>query len=205
MKQRNRATQGTLPQPAQLAQIAAGLLRPNSGRENCHLDAAIKDAARLYLRAEAFCREHASDKAVQLALATGDGEAYTRDLMSVEVPNWPQEIPRPDNFPAKLKDFYRVVVKADTAECSKRFRHFLFAWHQSYRHPLWLWTRKLCPDNRAEAKAIKLLEKITDADKREGYFTEGEWLRLARCYLEWWSKEKSRKASESAKKRKSAT
>src|SRR5262245_56526822 len=49
----------------------------------------------------------------------------------------PSDLPRPAKFPAKLSDFFRLVIKAKTrAVCTARFRRFLRK--KGGRNSLWI-------------------------------------------------------------------
>ncbi|MEJ0089042.1 MAG: hypothetical protein WDM80_04715 [Limisphaerales bacterium] len=100
-------------------------------------------------------------------------------------------VPKPDRFPAKLSDFFDRIVKAKTpADNTKRLRDFFCQVSFS-------------DDVEPESKAAEFIQRIkSDDDNQEGFFTETKWEQMAARYLEWWKKQKSSKARESAKKRK---
>ena len=96
----------------------------------------------------------------------------------------------PQMFPATLNDFLNLIVRAKTpADSMKRLRDFIL-YEQAenpdlYRDPA---------DIIAEMKA---------QDQEGGCFANFEtWHSLASGYANWWNSQKSRKARESASKRK---
>lgn len=113
---------------------------------------------------------------------------------------WPPELPKPDHFPARLKDFLACVVRAKTpADGTARFRRFLGA--SAGRDAHWFAGKPITVDER-EAWAISQIQAINDGDKTGGYFTVDVWLAMGSAYKSWWQDQKSAKARESAKKRK---
>jgi hypothetical protein len=138
---------------------------------------------------------------------------------------WPADLPKPKRFPATLKDFLSHIVNAKTpADSMRRLRQFLC--ERGPRSSFWdleapplghgfkpiqtLLPRSLFGDEKpltpAERYAwgISQILAIKDADKRGGYFTQDIWLGMGSAYRYWWKDQKSRKARESAKKRKPA-
>jgi hypothetical protein len=109
---------------------------------------------------------------------------------------WEKTVPKPDRFPAKLDAFLHLIVKAKTPDCDKRFRDFMRDLRSEAGS---------LPNGKEAADVDSLvssdLQKIKNADKREGYFTERRWLVTAVRYLEWWKVQKSKKARESARNR----
>jgi hypothetical protein len=92
------------------------------------------------------------------------------------------ELDYPTSFPASLDQFLRLAVDArTTADSTKRLRDFLIS---------------KFPDN--ESFAIEELAKM----RRDGFPTKESWLDLGDAYVRWWIKERSKKAAESAHKRK---
>jgi hypothetical protein len=119
---------------------------------------------------------------------------------------WPADLPKPAEFPATLKDFFRRIVNAKTpADCMRRLRQFL---REKMRHEAMLrdahWD--IPHDQFTEAErdtwAASQIQAINDGDKKGGYFTKGIWLGMGSAYRYWWNDQKSAKASESAKQRK---
>lgn len=124
------------------------------------------------------------------------------DLKKIAVV-WPPELPKPDKFPATLKDFFRLIVKAKTpADCMARFRQFL-----RIRGPRSGFWAAQTPLTRAEADswAVALIHTINEGDKKEGYFNQSTWLGIGSSYKYWWKAQKSTKAREAAKKRRPAS
>jgi len=98
-----------------------------------------------------------------------------------------------DQVPATLDEFLSKIVKAKTpADGSKRFRDFLCS---------------VCfsDDGDPLSKAADQIQRIKEADRQAGYFTQTRWEIMGGSYLEWWKNQKSSKARESAKKRKRAS
>lgn len=84
------------------------------------------------------------------------------------------------SYPATLKDFYRVIVKAKTVDAEKRLRDFLSE-----------------KSGRADW-ATGFIGKIKEEDKLGGFFTERKWQAMAGEYLFWWKQQISKKARVSA-------
>jgi hypothetical protein len=182
-----------LPSPAQLAQIAAAA----GPRDNP--DRAIQEAAKLYLRAALFCREHRDDSLETLGRAVGATTPMQRSLGELRK-RAVEFHPKPAGFPATLKEFFRLIVKAKTpADCMGRLRAFL---REGYRRTSWRPGAKSYTAAEAEAKACTQIAAMTEADKQGGYFTEYQWTVLGSAYMGWWREQKSAKARESAAKRK---
>jgi len=96
----------------------------------------------------------------------------------------------PQQFPATLNDFLRLIVRAKTpADSMKRLRDF-YQYEQTKYPDLYR-----DPANRiAEMKA---------SDREGGYFADFKsWQSRACVYEIWWNNQKSCKARESASKRK---
>jgi len=119
---------------------------------------------------------------------------------------WPADLPKPDKFPATLKDFFSLIVKAKTpADCMTRFRQFLREKMQhetDARDAHWDVPRNRFTNAERDTWAVSQIVAINDGDKKVGYFTQEIWLGMASAYKYWWNNEKSIKARESAKKRK---
>lgn len=198
-----------MPPPAELAQIAAALLVPHPGyhHESAQLDAAIKEAIRLYSRAVSFCHEHQGDTPERLALVVGDIDAVEQDLAALCHENsggWPDDIPKPKAFPASLNEFLKLVVTAKTrADATARLRAFLGYFHQHFipnrtaPQILEYHRETLCTQERAETWAAETIGTL----KKQG-LSENTWVLFTRRYEEWWQAQRSIKARESAQKRK---
>lgn len=99
-------------------------------------------------------------------------------------------MPKPDRFPATLNDFFDKIVKAQTrGRDEKRLRDFLCQC-------------SFANDANTPLKADNLIQRIKEADKDGGFFSETKWDMMGGSYLDWWKGEKSRKAGESARQRK---
>jgi hypothetical protein len=188
-----------LPSPAQLAQIAAA-----AGPKD-NPDRAIQEAAKLYLRAALFCREHRDDSLETLGRAVGATTPMQRSHEELrKLAKWPDGLPKPAKFPATLKEFFRLVVRArTTTECTARLHDFL---REGYLRPLF-WRRpnqESYTTAEAEAKACAQIAEIKEADKQGGHFTEDQWQMLGSKYMAWWREQKSEKARGSAMKKKKA-
>jgi len=103
-------------------------------------------------------------------------------------------VPLPTKFPATLDDFFRLIVKARTvADATKRLRDFLcYSYFKSGN------TQK----NDAGAYAANQIQKMKDGDKNGGYFAQQQWRSFAGHYMDWWKRQRSFKARESARHRK---
>ena len=184
-----------LPSPLQLAQIAA-TVGPTDNP-----DAAVRNAMRLYLRALHFSQKHQNDSVADLALAVGDTTLLDQmcEELNEHAVQWPSELPKPDEFPATLKDFLCLIVKAKTpADGTARLRRFL---REKGCHPSFWATNK--PPTEAETGAANQIQAIKEGDEKGGYFTQDRWLAMASAYLNWWSDQKSAKARLSARERRS--
>ncbi len=175
-----------LPSPLQLAELAAliGFDEYSDPKLNeVPMDAAIHKAVRLYLRAVCFQQEHGSDSLEKWKAAVATPMERASERLRKSAAERPTDIPKPKKFPAKLKEFFRLIVKAKTeADCYHRFRHFLEEYSSSFGD-----------------RPVVELQKIKDKDRHEGYFTESLWLLLAIAYRGWWSVQRSIKAHESAR------
>jgi len=116
---------------------------------------------------------------------------------------WPAYLAKPDEFPATLGDFFRLIVKAKTtADCMRRFRQFLRekGWRKTHfveeRPPVGF---------DPETWTANEIQRIKDKDKNGGYFENLGWLGMGSAYRSWWKAQKSMKARESARKRKPAS
>lgn len=159
---------------------------------------------RPYLRAVLFCREHGNDSPDMLGRVVGATTPLQRGFEELKkrAVEWPAGLPKPDRFPATLKEFLRLIVKAKTpADCMPRLLRFL---REGYSSPPWRAREKSYTADEAEVKAYDEMQAITEADKQGGYFTKLQWLMLASEYRDWWRDLKSAQARESAAKRKSA-
>jgi hypothetical protein len=203
-----------LPEPKELAKLVNHFIDPNSRVESRHVDEAIKKAVRSYLRSALFYRDHQNDSLIELAKAVSDSELanslWVADLQATQVQAWPEDLPKPQKFPATLRDFLALIVRAKTqADSMKRFRDFLTRYYQHYNHPRWIGGR-LRSKKEAEDKTLETLNAINSADKepekggdeKHGYFTKDIWVRFARAYQFWRRRQKSRKARKSARSRK---
>jgi hypothetical protein len=125
---------------------------------------------------------------------------FKRMAAAERLDEWKKTVPKPESFPATLEDFYRLIVKARTpADCAKRFRDFLGNVCSRYPAP---GKGESLARTAPEDSAIIHIQKIKDADKEGGFFTESKWLALAGRYSDWWKQQKSSKSRESASKRK---
>ena len=115
----------------------------------------------------------------------------------------PCNLPLPVKFPATLKDFFNLIVKAKTpADCTCRLRQFLCEKMRPASLPRDAhWADNPLKDAERSELAIHEIQKINSGDKQGGYFTEEIWRGMGSAYRYWWAKQKSIKASESAKKR----
>jgi len=113
---------------------------------------------------------------------------------------WPPGLPKPDHFPATLKDFLACVVKARTpADGTARFRRFLGA--KAARDSHWFAEKSITADER-DTWVVSQFQAINGGDKKGVYFTVDVWFAIGSAYIYWWQNQKSAKARESAKKRK---
>src|SRR5271170_5604534 len=75
-----------LPSPIELAKIAVAFVpKDEDSRDGyllMHFDAAIKEAVKLYLRAERFCQEHRNDSLEKLADVIGDNQLWSEASLS---------------------------------------------------------------------------------------------------------------------------
>lgn len=119
------------------------------------------------------------------------------DKIAVE---WPSGLPRPNHFPATLKDFLARIVKARTpADSTARFRQFLGA--SAGRDSFWVAKKPMTTEKRDDW-VVSQFQAVKDGDNTGGFFTEGVWLSMGSAYIDWWKDQISIKARESAKKRK---
>jgi hypothetical protein len=138
-------------------------------------------------------------------MTTAKEELYNAlNRMAVE---WPPKLPKPEKFPATLKEFFRLVINAKTpADCMHRLRQFL---HDKMRRQVnlprdayWHVPYDQFTETERDAWAASQIQAIKDGDRKAGYFTPEIWLSMGSAYMYWWCQQKSIKASESAKKRK---
>lgn len=124
-------------------------------------------------------------------------DQLTREL-SKTVVAWPKTLPRPKCFPATLKHFLGLVVKAKTpADSTARLRQFLTARGEQNSH----WVTPQKPQAERAAWAAAVLAEIKAQDAKGGHFTELLWLQMGSEYLRWWKCQKSISAQKSAKSR----
>jgi hypothetical protein len=143
-----------------------------------------------------LCRESA--KALDnitledIGVTAGGFNVLSQDLTTeqfVKQEKWEKTVPKPDKFPATLGDFFRIIVKAKTpADCTKRLRDFYVSQFSSDKDP--------------QSKAASQIQRIKDADKQGGFFTEIKWVMVGESYLDWWKQKKSTSARMSARQRK---
>jgi hypothetical protein len=102
--------------------------------------------------------------------------------------HWQAKGEAPEKFPATLRDFLRLIVRARTpADSMKRLRDWFRHENATHQAP----------------EAADRITQIKAADQQGGYFTRfDDWRALAVGYKHWWSGQKSLKASQSAKKKK---
>jgi hypothetical protein len=125
---------------------------------------------------------------------------FKRMAAGERLDEWKKTVPKPESFPATLEDFSRLIVKAKTpADCAKRLRDFLGNVFSLYPFP---GTGESLAMTTPEDSAIMQIQKIKDADKDGGFFTESKWLVIAGRYSDWWKQQRSSKSRESASKRK---
>jgi len=181
-----------LPSPAQLAQVAAAVGPAHDP------GMAIRRAVGLYLRAVRFCREPRNDSEETLGLAVGvttNMERFIETFRGRTV-KWPEGLPKPKCFPATLRDFCHLIVKARTsADCTARLQDCLR--DQYLRPPLWP-VGKSYTAAEAEAQACARIEEIREADKQGGYFDQCQWAMLGAEYVAWWRKKRSEETRVSA-------
>lgn len=92
------------------------------------------------------------------------------------------ELPAPEQWPAPLAEFYRLIVKGkDSADNQPRFRAFLLHQWREYSRPPSI---KLGPED-VERKADKEFEAI-----KESGFSIQQWREHAWAYTEWWTAQK---------------
>ncbi len=117
------------------------------------------------------------------------------DKIAVE---WPLGLPKPDHFPATLKDFLARIVKAKTpADGKARFRRFIGA--KAGRNSFWYAEKPIKADER-DTWVVSQFQAINAGDKKGGYFTADVWLAMGSAYIYWWQDQKSAKARESVNK-----
>jgi hypothetical protein len=175
------------------------LVSPGSKRNAAEAVAYVLD---LYEEAECALERAAIEEGVVPEYAAAQSLDMTlKRIAAVErLEESKKAAPKPESFPATLEDFYRLIVKAKTpADCAKRFRDFLGNVFARYPSPGNGKSRaKIAP----EGSAIMHIQKIKQADKEGGFFTESKWLALVGRYSDWWKQQKSSKSRESASKRK---
>lgn len=134
-----------------------------------------------------------------------------------------KSLPMPARFPATLRDFYRLVVKARTvADNQARFRKFLclrgFGIVPEGQQARAREEKAAALEakglrvkrgasfaDQASKWATKRFEEINCRDKAGGFFNKRGWQETALAYLEWWKRDRSEQNSKNAKKRKPAT
>src|SRR5665213_546785 len=171
-----------LPDWETLARLASSVSR---GTKKGDAAIAVAYALELYEEAQQALFRAAMDRGgvpeYLYNLSMDDFRAHSQIRERIE------NVPKPASFPATLKEFFRLIVKADTATATKRLRDFL-----AYKSGKTDW-------------AINFIGKIKEEDKSGGYFIENKWQSLAGEYLHWWKQQKSDKARTSALRKKSAS
>ena len=149
-------------------------------------------------------------------------DALLENLNKKALP-WPIDLPKPKQFPATLKDFLRLIVKAKTpADCTARLRRFFC--ERGPRNFPWLVEKASLPPGAKPLEALlprtafgptekqltqaerenwaaSEFQAIKDGDRKGGYFDELRWISMGSAYRYWWKAQKSMKARESAKRR----
>lgn len=163
--------------------------------------------------AVAYALELWRESAVVLANAWEEGDAWQCDLADMRdlIANLAKDkiVSLPDRFPATLKDFLTLVVKAKTpADGTKRVRDwgksqvqgfFIIPKTKRVRVPSDPEKRKkLIQEGQlslAPTHEFATLEMIIEGDKAGGFFkTKTQWRRFALRYISWWKQERSRTA-----------
>ncbi|MBI5688303.1 MAG: hypothetical protein HZC54_24790 [Verrucomicrobia bacterium] len=169
------------------------------------------------------------DKAVEYAAALYDAAVMQLNEMEEETKEGAEFFENvfsgqlPDECPAPLDEFLRLVVKAKTlADGTKRFRDFLrfevglfreparlekekplfqvprWMEYQPFHSPRWGWSKTLrANESDADKGAISLLAYF----RQHGILSGFEWFVLTKTYETWWLNERGNKARAAAMKR----
>jgi hypothetical protein len=134
-----------------------------------------------------------------------------------KIEHWKKSLPMPKKFPATLKDFLRMIVKARTeADGIARLRHYFRHQATSRFRLLELLSAKsgvplvkpidplFKPSTEEEATnaANASIQVIKQSDEGGGFFDQNKWIAIGGHYRDWWGEKKSVIASSSARKRK---
>ena len=86
-------------------------------------------------------------------------------------------LPHPKRYPAALRDFYRLIVRArDKAENQPRFKRFL---------------RSIYQEVPREEERDSQVEQSFQRYQQHGFSADWQWEPVAGRYLRWWAKEKA--------------
>ena len=111
-----------------------------------------------------------------------------------------EAIQLPRRFPATLRVFLRLVVRAKTQDVgTKRLRDYY-----RHRYSRWLSFRgTLAPEDAddVERRAVSEIAAWNGSKENRNTFTAEKWHKLAGEYLAWWTTHKSEMARQSALKR----
>jgi hypothetical protein len=173
----------------QLALIASNLIGElveqddfDEDRFSGILDAALNHAFELWTRAGALL-----EKKMEVANSEDSPDVqgqttYARNFIQ-------KHLRFPSNYPARFRDFERLIIKASKKETSEaRFRDYL----RQRTDPF---------DDMRVPSEITVDEEIKRY-QQSGIPDELHWKILAEAYLEWWSSQKSLKTAISARMRK---
>ena len=119
--------------------------------------------------------------------------------------NWPVDLPKPGKFPATLKDFLGLIVKAKTPSDCATHRLRQFFCERGPRNFPWLVERAPLPPRakpietllpgtafgpaekqltQAEREywAASQFQAIKDGDRKGGYFNEPKWIAMGSAF-----------------------